>query len=290
MLEGFLVVDKAAGMTSHDVVARVRRATGVRRVGHAGTLDPMATGVLVVAVGRSTRLLRFIQAQPKEYKATAVFGVATDTLDADGAVVTREAMPIGPHDVEEVLPRFRGTISQVPPMVSALKVGGERLYQVARRGETVERQSRQVEVYELEMTGFTPGPYPEASFRVVCGKGTYVRTLVDDVARALGGRAHLNSLRRTRIGSLGLERAIPADIDALDEANLISAADALVDLARVVVDDEVAAAVAHGMEFAAGPLAEIEEGVPAAVLGPTGRLLAVYSREGRRVRPEVVMG
>lgn len=276
-------------MTSHDVVARVRRATGIKKVGHAGTLDPLATGVMVVAVGRPTRLIRFIQGQPKEYLATALFGVATDSLDADGAVIEREPMDISPADVEAVLPRFRGVISQVPPMVSALKVGGERLYEIARRGETVERESRQVEVHELEMTDFAPGPYPELGFRVVCGKGTYVRTLVDDIARALGGRAHLTALRRTRIGSLGLDRAVAADLAEVGDLPLISPAEALADLARIVVDQEVARAVTHGAKFATGPVAGIEEGAPTAVLDGSGRLLAVYLRTGREARPEVVM-
>src|SRR5680860_273860 len=130
MTEGFLIVDKASGMTSHDVVARVRKVTGVRKVGHAGTLDPMATGVVVVAIGRVTRLIRFIQDLAKEYVATAVFGVAPDSLDADGAVLSRRPMPVGAEDVIGVIPRFSGTIEQVPPMVSALRVGGERLYEI----------------------------------------------------------------------------------------------------------------------------------------------------------------
>lgn len=135
MAEGFLVVDKAPGITSHDVVAAVRRVTGVRKVGHAGTLDPMATGVVVVAIGRVTRLIRFIQDLPKEYLATGVFGVATDSLDADGAVLERSPMSITEADLEAVLPRFTGALDQIPPMVSALKVGGERLYELARRGD-----------------------------------------------------------------------------------------------------------------------------------------------------------
>lgn len=289
MPEGFLVVDKPSGITSHDVVARVRKATGVRKVGHAGTLDPMATGVVVVAIGRVTRLIRYIQDLPKEYEAVAAFGIATDSLDADGAVLEREPMDITASDVEAVLPRFRGRIQQLPPMVSALKVGGERLYEIARRGETVEREARPVEVYELELTEFVPGPYPEVGLRVVCGKGTYVRSLADDIAQALGGRAHLTSLRRLRVGSLGLDRAVPGDELGEWEAALISPAEALGDLDRVTVDEAQAAAISNGARFEAGPLAGIPEEVPTAVVDTDGRLLAVYRRQGRTSRPEVVV-
>lgn len=289
MVEGFLVVDKAGGMTSHDVVARVRRVTGVKKVGHAGTLDPMATGVVVVAIGRVTRLIRFVQELPKEYVGVGRFGVATDTLDADGAILEQEPMDITPADIEAVVPRFVGRIEQLPPMVSALKVGGERLYEIARRGETVEREARMVDVYELEMTDFAPGPYPEVSFRVVCGKGTYVRSLVDDIARALGGRAHLIALRRLRVGSLGLDRAVPVDhLDAWED-HLLTPAEALSDLPQVTVDEAVARGVAHGAKFGTGPVADIPEDVPVAVLDETGRLIAVYRRSGRQSRPEVVL-
>ncbi len=289
MTDGFLVVDKAGGMTSHDVVARVRKATGIRKVGHAGTLDPMATGVVVVAIGRVTRLIRYVQELPKEYVATGVFGVATDSLDADGAVLSRQPMPVSAAEITAVLPRFIGTIEQVPPMVSALRVGGERLYQIARRGETVERDARPVTVYELDMTEFSPGPYPEVGFRVLCGKGTYVRSLVDDIARSLGGHAHLSALRRTRVGSLTLDIALSVDRLGEYEDHLLTPAAALADLPAVAVDASVADGVSHGLRFAAGPLAELEPNTPTLVLGPEGSLLAVYMRTGRESRPEVVL-
>lgn len=289
MSDGFLIVDKPAGKTSHDVVAAVRRATGIRKVGHAGTLDPMATGVVVVAIGRVTRLIRYIQDLPKEYLATGVFGVATDSLDADGAVLEREPMSLSEEDVGAVVPRFVGAIEQIPPMVSALKVGGERLYAIARRGETVEREARTVTVYALEVTDFVPGPYPEVSFRVVCGKGTYVRSLVDDIARALGGRAHLSALRRVRSGSLDLTRAVEmAELDHYRDY-LLTPAEALADLESVTVDDVVAEAVAHGVRFAVGPVADIAADTSTAVLDHDGRLLAVYRRVAHEARPEVVL-
>ena len=196
---GFLLVDKP---TSHDVVAKLRGMARMKKVGHAGTLDPMATGLLVVGLGHATRLLRFVQGFAKEYLATAVFGVATDTLDADGAVLAREPMPVSQAEVEAILDRFRGRIMQTPPMVSARKVEGRRLYELARDGQTVEREARPVTIHELEITEFAPSEYPEVSFRVVCSTGTYVRTLADDIAQALGGRAHLSALRRIRNGSL----------------------------------------------------------------------------------------
>ena len=288
--EGFIVVDKPPGITSHDVVAAVRRAVGMRRVGHAGTLDPMATGVVVTAVGRVTRLIRFVQDAEKEYEATGLFGVATDSLDADGAVLEREPMAIEPEDVDEVLPRFRGVIDQVPPMVSALKVKGERLYEIARRGETVERDPRVVEVHSLEMTDFVPGPYPEVSFRVVCGKGTYVRSLVDDIARALGGRAHLSRLRRTRVGSLALDRAVSLDdLEGMGD-RMLGASEALAHLPSVAVDADTAQAVSNGVRFATGPLAHLDPHTPTVVVDGAGEVLAVYAQGDGGAKPEVVLG
>jgi tRNA pseudouridine55 synthase len=284
MAEGFLVIDKPSGPTSHDVVSAVRRSTGVKRVGHAGTLDPMATGVLVVAVGRPTRLIRYIQDTEKEYVARVQFGVATDSLDADGAVVWREPMDFTKGELEAVLPRFMGIVHQVPPMISAIKVEGRRLYQLAREGKEIERSPRPVEIRQLEVVDFSPCAYPEASIRVVCGSGTYVRVLADDLARALGGRAHLTALRRTRIGHFTVDNhAIPLDRLAEWRQHLIHPVAALGSLKRVEVDAATAEAARHGIRFATGPLAGPH---PAAVIDGEGRLVAVY-REGK---PEVVLG
>jgi tRNA pseudouridine55 synthase len=287
---GFLVVDKPGGITSNDVVTRIKRAIGTKKVGHAGTLDPLATGAVVVAIGRVTRLIRFIQEQPKEYFATAEFGVATDTLDADGAVLSREPMEISIEDLENVRPRFLGSIYQVPPMVSALKHNGRRLYELAREGVVVEREAREVRIDELEFFSAGPGPYPEVSFRVVCGKGTYVRTLADDIAATLGGAAHLTALRRTRIGSLDVDNhGIPADDLDGWESKLISAHEALRDLASIKVDDETARAVRHGVRFVGGEMVSLPEGEPVRVVDDDGDLLAVYCREGDTCRAEVVL-
>lgn len=291
MAEGFLLVDKPTGWTSHDVVARCRNLLGERKVGHAGTLDPMATGLLVLGVGRATRLIRFVQQLPKEYEAKAVFGVSTDTLDADGAVLDREPMEIEEEDVEAVLPRFLGRVRQVPPMVSALKVGGRRLYDLARRGLEVERSDRLVEIHELVLTDFAPGPYPEVSLRVKCGTGTYVRVLADDVARALGGRSHLIELRRTAIGSLAADDAVTlSELERVGapRALLLSVAEGLRDLPAVRVSADTAVAVGHGSVFPAAGLGMATSGEHA-VLGPSGDLLAVYRSDGRRAVPEVVL-
>lgn len=287
--EGFLVVDKPHGITSNQVVGKVKKATSVNKVGHAGTLDPMATGVLVLAIGKVTRLIRYIQDQAKEYVATALFGVATDTLDADGAVLSREPMDFEERDIEAIVPRFVGTISQIPPMVSALKRGGTRLYELAREGQVIEREARQVEVHELEILSVGAPPYPEVEFRVVCGKGTYVRSLADDMAAVLGGQAHLTALRRTKIGSFGIRDSITVDDLQNWEAYLMAATRALQGLPSVVVDEETAQGVRNGMRYLGGPIMSGPVGQPYSVLSESGDLLAVYTRTGSRAEPEVVL-
>lgn len=290
--DGFLVVDKPAGRTSHDVVVAVRKGTGIKRAGHAGTLDPMATGVVVVAVGRATRLVRFVQELPKTYRAVARLGVATDTLDADGSVTWREPMEVDQAEVEAVLPRFTGSILQVPPMVSALKVEGRRLYALARQGMEVERQPRPVEVHRLEVLDFAPGPYPEVTLEVVCGKGTYVRSLADDIARALGGRAHLVALRRLAIGGLTAhDHGVTLDeLPTRWRDRLLPPADALSHLPAVEVDEGTATGVRNGVVFARSPAPGLPTGAHFRVLCPETGLLAVYRSEGAGAVPEVVLG
>ena len=289
MTRGFLIVDKPGGITSNQVVGKVKAATGTRKVGHAGTLDPIATGALVLAVGPVTRLIRFIQDQPKEYVATALFGVATDTLDADGAVLSRQPMYLAWEDVAQILPRFRGTIHQVPPMVSAVKHGGRRLYELAREGHIVERQARPVEIHELELLSVGSGPYPEVVLRVVCGKGTYLRSLADDIAAGLGGAAHLITLRRTRVGTLAADDGIALDRLNDWESHLLTPAEALRDLPAVSVGEETTAKVANGTKLRTEELEGAPEGVPFRVLNGNGSLVAVYRRQGDQSRPEVVL-
>src|SRR5205085_1513781 len=184
-MNGLLVIDKQAGMTSHDVVAMCRRILGERRVGHAGTLDPSATGVLVLGVGRATRLLRFVEDSDKEYVVTAAFGITTSTLDAEGEVVAEnDTSSLTEEDVRSALTAFVGDIEQVPPMVSAVKVGGEPLYRKARRGEDVERAPRRVRVHELDLDSFEPGPRARATLRVRRARRPYVRSPVAHVGAA----------------------------------------------------------------------------------------------------------
>jgi tRNA pseudouridine55 synthase len=289
MRDGLVVVDKPVGCTSHDVVARVRRVYGQRRVGHAGTLDPDATGVLLVGLGRATRLLRYLSDAGKAYTGRVVFGIATSTLDAAGEVVDQRPMLLTPDEIERALPRFVGDIEQLPPMVSAVKVGGRRLHELARAGEQIERAPRPVHVDRFELIEFEPGPYPEATFVVECGSGTYVRSLAADLGTALGGCAHLAALRRDRVGSFTLGEAHPLEeIEASPDAAVLPLAVAMRDLERVDVDAEHARAVAHGVSFAAGAIAVHGAG-PYAVVGPDGALLAVYDTRGAALKPAVVV-
>jgi tRNA pseudouridine55 synthase len=222
-LDGVLVVDKPAGPTSHDVVQEVRRAAGQSRVGHTGTLDPAATGVLVVCLGRSTRLVQYLQAGAKTYAARMRLGITTDSQDADGTVLaTVPAGHIDEHRVCEELTRFQGVIEQIPPMVSAVRVGGERLHAKARRGEEVERAAREVMVHDLVLDAYVPGEHPEVSFLVTCSPGTYVRTIAHDVGVGLGVGASLVSLRRLANGPFTVEEAhLPAVVSAAGRDDLV---------------------------------------------------------------------
>ena len=273
-MNGLLVIDKAAGMTSHDVVAMCRRILGERRVGHAGTLDPSATGVLVLGVGRATRLLRFVEDSDKEYVVTAAFGVTTSTLDADGEVVAEnDASSLTEEDVRSALGAFVGDIEQVPPMVSAVKVGGEPLYRKARRGEDVERAPRRVRVHELDLDSFEPGPRARATLRVRCARGTYVRSLVADVGDALAVGASVAILRRTRVGSFTETDAIL--ISEVTPEALRPMETAVAGYPRRSVDEAGARALVHGKPLAPGGI----DGVYA-VYGPDGLLAMAEDREG----------
>jgi tRNA pseudouridine55 synthase len=289
--DGLVVVDKPAAHTSHDVVARVRRAFGQRKVGHSGTLDPDATGVLIVGLGRATRLLRFTQGADKAYRAGITFGVATSTLDADGDVIDRRPMALVRDDVERAATRFLGEIDQLPPMVSAVKVGGRRLHELARRGEEVERAPRRVRIDRIVVEGYEPGPYPTATLLVECGSGTYIRSLAADLGAALGGCAHVSSLRRVRVGSFTLAEACALDaIEAAPADSVLPIADAVRDLPALSVTGDEARGVAHGVVFPIRllPAAAGEDG-PFAVLDDRGTLLAVYERHGAALKPAVVV-
>lgn len=287
---GVLVVDKPAGMTSHDVVAVVRRAAGTRRVGHTGTLDPDATGVLVCALGRATRLVRFLQASPKTYHAEMVLGLATSTQDAAGEpTLEADASAVTEQAFCKVLTRFHGDIEQVPPMVSALKVDGERLHEKARRGEVVEREPRPVTVHDIVLEQFTPGERASAAFLVTCSPGTYVRTIAHDVGEQLGVGGSLTALRRLTNGPFTVEDALPLErVRELGDQgallpHLVGARDAMRGLPHVEVDDEVVARLVHGAPLPA-------QGID----GPYGvvhgeRLVGVYADADDAGRAEVVL-
>ena len=286
-VNGLVVVDKEAGWTSHDVVARCRRIFGQRRVGHAGTLDPDATGVLLVGLGRATRLLRFLTALPKTYTTDIVLGTATSTLDASGEVVaTYDMAQVTPAMVRAGALALTGEIEQVPPMVSAVKVGGRRLHDLARQGVEVERPARKVKVtrFEVEPDPVRPGVYRA---EVECSSGTYVRVLAQDLGRALGGGAHVANLRRTRIGPFG-----PAEMRRLDELgpdDVLTPAQAVGHLEAVTVASDVAVAVRTGLALDRVPLGATGEG-PWALLDEQGALLAVYeATDTDRIRPAVVL-
>lgn len=207
-MNGIVIVDKPQGWTSQDVTARLRRVYATRRIGHGGTLDPMATGVLPVFVGRATRGVEFFEHAEKTYETLLLLGRTTDTQDVTGATLAEKAVHLSPADIEKVLPRFRGDILQVPPMYSALKVNGKKLYELARKGQEVERQPRPITVFELTNLGFDG---TRLSLRVRCSKGTYIRTLCQDIGEALGCGGCMEALRRVRAGEYGIEDAVPLE-------------------------------------------------------------------------------
>jgi tRNA pseudouridine55 synthase len=289
VIDGLAVVDKPAGRTSHDVVARCRAIFGQRRVGHSGTLDPGATGVLLIGLGRVTRLLRYLTALPKAYEGEAVLGRATSTLDEHGEETGRWDMSqVGLDDVRAAARGFVGEVLQVPPMVSAVKVGGERLHRLARRGLEVERPARPVTVMRFDVgPGSTPGRF---RIDVECSSGTYVRSLVADLGTALGGGAHLRGLRRTAIGSFTVAGARP--LAALSAADVLTPAEALRDYGRIAVDAAIARLVSHGRPLDRAEVGDPPGPGPWAVVDPEGDLLAVYEADGtgQRLRPAVVLG
>ena len=205
-LDGVLIVDKAPGMTSHDVVAIVRRALDTKKVGHCGTLDPLATGLLIVVIGRGTKIQDLLMSEDKEYVGTLKLGEMTDSQDADGQITETRPVPELSRDrIEQAFAKFDGDFYQMPPMVSAIKMGGVPLYKMARQGKTVEREPRFVHIFAHEIKNIA---LPEIEFRVVCSKGFYVRTYAFDIGNDLGCGAHLKSLRRTKSGKFTLEHAV----------------------------------------------------------------------------------
>jgi tRNA pseudouridine55 synthase len=288
VLNGVLPVDKPEGPTSHDAVAAVRRALRTRQVGHTGTLDPFASGLLLVCVGTATRLAEYLTGLPKTYLATMRLGAATDTDDLTGDVISSsdDWPSITREHVDAALRTQVGTIQQLPPIFSAKKVAGERMYAAARRGHEVKRTPATVTIYAIRLTRFEP---PDVEFEVECGAGTYIRAIARDVGEALGVGGHLRTLRRTRVGPHDVARAVPMDAladEARVQAAMLSPLDAVSHLPRVLVDDAGIAALRFGRAVAASPDTPI--GTPVALASAAGELLAVGERDGEVVRPRKV--
>ena len=279
---GIAVVDKPAGLTSHDVVAKARKIFGTRKVGHSGTLDPDATGVLLLGVGRATRLLQFLTRLPKSYKGEIVFGEETSTLDSSGEIIrTYDMSELQFPEVREAATKFLGEIEQVPPMVSAVRVGGRRLHEIAREGGEVDRPSRTVSVKRFEVNPTANPLIYEVS--VDCSSGTYIRSLAADLGASLGGGAHLQNLRRTAIGSFEESEAM-----SIEEVVLRDPIIGMRDFETVEVSEEVEKEVTFGKILEKDRLGVNNSG-PWAVVNKEGQLLAVYDNYGEKTKPTVVL-
>lgn len=281
-IHGFLNIDKPAGMTSHDVVAKLRRLAQQRRVGHGGTLDPAATGVLPVALGEATRLVDYFVEGRKAYRAVIRLGVTTTTDDAEGAIVGERPIPLLKiDDLHTFVQPFIGAIQQVPPMYSAIQIGGQRMYDLARKGQVIDLPPRTVEIDRIEVCGWQS---PDVTLEIVCGKGTYIRALARDLGAAIGCGAHLVELRRTQVGSLRIEQAVPL-------ATLLEAGDnfvqhvfppeaAVLDLPRADVDQALAQRIRNGL-----PVALPLTGELARAHAPDGALVALLRHEAGLWKP-----
>lgn len=258
-MDGIIVIDKPAGITSHDVVARVRRILKTKRVGHTGTLDPFATGVMVILVGQATRLARFLDKDEKEYEAVVQFGSETDTGDITGlrtaecGLRTEELEArVAAIGWEDVFSKFRGEVMQVPPMYSAKKIGGKKLYELARKGQEVEREEVPVTIRKLELLESEKIRDPQSAIRIrtVCSAGTYVRTLAEDIGRAVGVGAHLTGLQRTRAGIFDISRAVTLeDLDSMPDpsAALVPMTEAVAHLPEIILNEDRAAKTRNGL-------------------------------------------
>lgn len=296
-MDGVLNIYKPHGPTSHDVVNRVRRIFSQRKVGHAGTLDPIATGVLVVCLGKATRIVEHVVGAPKEYRAWMLLGQSTDTQDSTGQVESeRDASQVTREQVEAAAAQFVGNIAQVPPMVSALKHKGKPLYKLAREGKTVEREARPITIYSIEMLDFQLGPLARAQINVKCSSGTYIRTLCADIGEVLGCGAHMTELERTRVGQFSLEDSVTleelcqAQEDGRLEQYVSSMADALADLPAVVLTPHDIERISHGLTISVDGLYTTIEAVR--LLSEDGDLIALGNAEtvdGRAdIRPRKV--
>jgi tRNA pseudouridine55 synthase len=289
--EGILNIDKPPGRTSHDVVTRVRRLVGIRRVGHAGTLDPLATGVLLVCLGKTTRLVEYLVGRPKTYETAIRLGQSTDTYDAEGVVVEERPVAITVSDLEATLAQFRGTIQQRPPLYSAVKQGGRPLYKLARRNAVqaaqVERPLRDVIIYELDLLEFT---LLSIRLRVVCSSGTYIRSLAHDLGQTLGCGGHVVELRRLAVGEFGAETTVPLDQLTADnwQDHLLSSDAAVSHLPRLVLDEIESVQLQQGKRLqqrADQPAADLVRAYDLA-----GKFIGIVAAaEGRWWRPRKIM-
>ena len=288
---GLIVVDKPGGLTSHDVVARIRRLAGTRRVGHAGTLDPMATGVLVVGVEKATRLLGHLTLTEKQYDATIRLGQSTSTDDAEGEITgTAPATGLTPETINKAIAELTGEIQQVPPAVSAIKVDGQRAFKLTRAGAAPELKPRPVTVYEFTVTAIRPagdGDLTDVDATVRCSSGTYIRALARDLGNSLGTGGHLTALRRTRVGGYGLDTAKTLDqlAERFEVVPLARAAAAA--FARRDLSADEARRVAHGGRLPAGPPGAGTPG-PTAAFAPDGSLVALLAEQDGQARPLAV--
>ena len=274
---GLLNIDKPAGITSRDVVNRVQRLVRPHKVGHAGTLDPLATGVLIVAIGPATRLVEYIQRMPKTYQGTFLLGRTSNTEDVEGAVVElpNAAVPMR-EEILAAIPRFLGTIEQRPPAFSALKIAGRSAYKLARRGEAIELAPRPVEIHAIDLLGYQ---YPELELRVRCGSGTYIRSLARDIAESLGTGAVMSGLRRLAIGPFAVVDAIGCDnlSGPTIEANMRPPLMAVAGLPQIVLSNEQIACVSRGQTFSAAYDQAADE---VAAVDTGGRLIAILKPAG----------
>lgn len=300
-MDGLLIIDKPEGLTSHDVVSRVRRVLKTRRVGHTGTLDPFATGVLVILVGQATRLARFLDKDVKEYEAVVQLGSTTDTGDRTGAPgvecgLSDEdlARRVSTTDWDVIFSKFRGKIEQVPPMYSAKKVEGRKLYELARQGHEIERAAVPVTVYNLDLLPRTAEtPASAITIRVVCSAGTYIRTLAEDIGSEAGVGAHLSELRRTRAGRFTIEQAATLERfeGAAEPAGILLPMNAAVEhLPSMTLSPERAAKAKNGLSSRTN--IELDDGEAVQMLDEKGGLIAIgyYRDVDKSVQPKVVFG
>ena len=302
-MDGLLIIDKPAGLTSHDVVARVRRILKTKRVGHTGTLDPFATGVMVILVGQATRLAQFLDKDEKEYEALMRFGFETDTGDRTGVRsaecgVRNEELAelLAKVSWDQILSPFRGEIEQVPPMYSAKKVDGKKLYELARKGVEIERKPILITIRELDVLNVEElrTPHSALRIRVSCSAGTYIRTLAEDIGRAVGVGAHLGELRRTRAGRFDISRAVTlSDLEKAADptSNLVPMTEAVVHLPKVVLTDDRLDKTKNGLSTRF-PDAGFADGESVRMVDAEARLIAigVYRADEKTVQPKVVLG